>query len=229
MKKSIILAAVFALLITGSSFASGIGSVFGTQATASSVGHHVGYFGVGVGLADMTSFVGTFDYGFSKSVTGRMKLGFADAGDQTDAAISFGGELRWQLWEVSEVNNRPFDLSIGAMTEYLKFSDSYNTSFGNFDSDLSVFQLGGFLLGSHSFVMSSGKLLTPYAKLNVRLEDWTSKVSGAGTTLEASDSGLEIGLGTGLAYQLTNSMNLYGEFQVDGNDGVFLGLDFKVM
>lgn len=222
MKKLIVLATVIAVLLTGSSFAASVGSVFGTQATATALGHRVGYFGVGVGLADLTSFVGTFDYGFSKYTTGRLKLGFADDGDNTDMAMTFGGEIRWQLWEAGGVNNRPIDMAIGAMTEYLKFSDSY----AGVESNLSVFQFGGFVLGSHSFVMSSGKLITPYAKLNVRLEDTSLKVTGAG---DASSSDLKIGLGTGLSYQLSNTMNLYGEFQVDGNDGVFFGVDFKVM
>jgi hypothetical protein len=222
MKKTTILTTVIAVLLAGSSFAAGVGSVFGTQATAEAVGHRVGYFGVGVGIADLTSFVGTFDYGFSKYTTGRLKLGFADEGSATDMSISFGGEIRWQLWQAGGTSKRPLDLAVGAMSEYMKFSDRI----GTVETSLSVFQFGGFVLGSHAFVMSNGKLITPYAKLNVRLEDTNAEVTGLPGT---SSSDLRVGLGSGLSYSVSNTMNLYGEFQVDGNEGVFFGVDFKVM
>ncbi|HEX2897061.1 MAG TPA: hypothetical protein VHP63_03320, partial [candidate division Zixibacteria bacterium] len=98
MKKLTLLSALVVLALAGSSVMADVGSAFGTQATAQSVGHRVGYFGVGVGIADFTSVVGTFDYGLSRYTTGRLKLGFTDDGDNADMALSMGAELRWQLW-----------------------------------------------------------------------------------------------------------------------------------
>ena len=222
MKKLILLTVFLLVAMAGSSVMADVGSAFGTQATAQSIGQRVGYFGLGVGVADFTSVVGTFDYGLSKYTTGRLKLGFTDDGDNTDMALALGAEVRWQLWQAGGVNNRPVDLAIGPMIEYFKFSWDVGTA----NADLSVFQFGGFVMGSHGFVTSGGNVVTPYAKLNVRLED--TKVSITGFP-DASESDLRVGLGTGVAYQLTNTMNLYGEFQFDGNNGFFAGVDFKVM
>jgi len=231
----IFLAAFLVVALAGSSVMADVGSVFGTQATAQSLGHRVGYFGLGVGIADFTSVVGTFDYGLSKYTTGRLKLGFTDDGDNADMALSMGAELRWQLWRAevgtskgkgksknTMATQRPIDLAIGPMIEYFKIGSSVQSV----NYDVSVFQFGGFLLGSHGFMTSGGKLITPYAKFNVRLED--TKVSVTGFP-DVSESDLRVGLGTGVAYQFTNTMNLYGELQFDGNNGFFMGVDFKVM
>ncbi len=218
------------------------GSVFGTQSTAVALGQGNANGAVTLGLADITSFVGTFDYGMSKFTTGRMKLGFADA-NNSDMAISLGGEIRWQVWSVAnsmagkgnknrkadltrKANQKPFDLSIGVMTEYLSIERDAVISNVPTTISESVFQFGGFLLASQSFVTKSGKLITPYGRLNVRLEDTKSKPAGG---ISDSNSDIEIGFNTGVSYQFTNTMNIYGEFQMDGNNGLFIGVDFKVM
>lgn len=229
MKKLTLLSALVVISLAGSSVMADVGSAFGTQATAQSVGHRVGYFGVGVGIADFTSVVGTFDYGLSRYTTGRLKLGFTDDGDNADMALSMGAELRWQLWRAGigttkskNATQRPIDLAVGPMIEYFKIGSQV----GSTSYDVSVFQFGGFVMGSKGFVTSGGNQITPYAKLNVRLEDVKLEVTGLP---DNSESDLRIGLGTGVAYQLTNTMNLYGELQFDGNNGFFMGVDFKVM
>jgi len=238
MKKIMLTVAMLALALSAQPVLAAGGSVFGTQSTAVAIGQGNANGGITLGLADITSFVGTFDYGLSKFTTGRMKLGFADA-NNSDLAISIGAEIRWQVWSVAhsmakkgnrsgrsnlsrKANKRPFDLSIGVMTEYLSI-DKKTAPLTT--SSFSVFQFGGFLLGSHSFVTKSGKLITPYGRFNIRLEDTNKELLG----IKSSSSNIEIGLNTGVSYQFTNTMNLYGEFQIDGNDGLFIGVDFKVM
>lgn len=237
MKKIMLTVAMLALALSAQPVAAAGGSVFGTQSTAVALGQGNANGAITLGLADITSFVGTFDYGMSKFTTVRMKLGFADAGN-SDLAISLGGEIRWQVWSVAnsmagkgnknrkadltrKANQKPFDLSIGVMTEYL----SIDTKIGITTYSSSVFQFGGFLLGSHSFVTNGGKMITPYGRFNVRYEDTNfDDLSG-----KNSNSNIEIGLSTGVSYQFTNTMNIYGEIQMDGNDGLFIGVDFKVM
>ncbi len=230
--------AMLALALSAQPVLAAGGSVFGTQSTAVAIGQGNANGGITLGLADITSFVGTFDYGLSKFTTGRMKLGFADA-NNSDLAISIGAEIRWQVWSVAhsmakkgnrsgrsnlsrKANKRPFDLSIGVMTEYLSI-DKKTAPLTT--SSFSVFQFGGFLLGSQSFVTKSGKMITPYGRFNIRLEDTNFENNGG----KVSNSDIEIGFNTGVSYQFTNTMNIYGEFQVDGNDGLFIGVDFKVM
>jgi hypothetical protein len=38
-----------------------------------------------------------------------------------------------------------------------------------------------------------------------------------------------VGLNGGVQWQMTSTVALYTEFQIDGNDGIFLGIDFGVM
>ena len=238
MKKIILTVAMLALVFSAQPVLAGSGSVFGTQSTAVALGQGNANGGVTLGLADITSFVGTFDYGMSKFTTFRMKLGFADA-NNADLAITLGGEVRWQVWSIApsysgkgkkagkrnlskKADQKPFYLSIGVMTEYLSIDKKTGLLTS---SSFSVFQFGGFLLGSHSFVTNGGKMITPYGRFNVRLEDTNVEVNG----VKVSNSDIEIGFNTGVSYQFTNAMNIYGEFQMDGNDGLFIGIDFKVM
>ncbi len=228
MKKLTIITVLMLVAMASSAVMADVGSAFGTQATAQSLGHRVGYWGIGVGIADFTSVVGTFDYGLSKYTTGRLKLGFTDDGDNADMALSLGAELRWQLWRAGvgttknkNATRRPIDLAIGPMIEYFKIGSTVGTT----STDISVFQFGAFVIGSHGFMTSGGKLITPYAKFNVRNENVKVEVAG----VSASESDLRVGLGTGVAYQMSNTMNLYGELQFDGNNGFFMGVDFKVM
>jgi len=229
--------AMLALALSAQPVLAAGGSVFGTQSTAVAIGQGNANGAFTLGLADITSFVGTFDYGMSKFTTGRLKLGFADA-NNSDLAISLGAEIRWQVWSVArsmanksnkrgksnlsrKANKKPFDLSIGVMTEYL----SIDNKIGIVTYSSSFFQFGGFLLGSQSFVTKSGKMITPYGRFSIRLEDSNvEKITG-----KVSNSDIEIGFNTGVSYQFTNTMNIYGEFQFDGNDGLFIGVDFKVM
>lgn len=221
MKKLTLIMVLVLVVMAGSAVMADVGSAFGTQATAQALGQRVGYFGVGVGIADYTSVVGSFDYGLSKYTTGRLKLGFTDGGDNTDMSLSMGAEVRWQIWQAGGVNKRAVDLAIGPMIEYFKI----NTSSPAVNNEVSVFQFGAFVLGSHSFIMTNGQLFTPYAKLNVRNENVHVQAVG----VDNSQSDLRVGLGTGVSYQMSNTMNLYGELQFDGNNGFFMGVDFKVM
>ena len=40
---------------------------------------------------------------------------------------------------------------------------------------------------------------------------------------------MKFGLNMGVAWEWTKSTTFYGEIQLDGNDGLFLGFDFDVM
>ena len=241
MKKIMLTVAMLALAFSAQPVLAAGGSVFGTQSTAVAIGQGNANGAITLGLADITSFVGTFDYGMSKFTTGRLKLGFADASN-SDMAISIGGEIRWQVWSVAnyvgkkgsksskgiksrKANKKPLDLSIGVMTEYLSIDNDVILAGVKNTYSSSIFQFGGFLLASQSFVTKSGKMITPYGRFNIRLEDTNFENAGG----KVSNSDIEIGFNTGVSYQFTNTMNIYGEFQVDGNDGLFIGVDFKVM
>ncbi|MFH2050643.1 MAG: hypothetical protein ABIJ12_14510 [bacterium] len=209
MKKFILIAVL--MLVLNSSSVMGIeaaGTAFGTTTTAKVIGAGNGNFGMVAGIADATTFGGTFTYGMSNYIDGRVKLGLISANSNTD--IVFGADLKYQIWSVSDAAAKPFDMSLGGLLEYTS-GDHY-----------SILHLGGFVLGSYPFQLNNGSFLTPYARFNLRLENFSADDGG-------SSSELEFGINGGVSYDLSKNMTAYGEFQIDGNDGVFFGLDFRVL
>ena len=211
MKK--ILLTLFCCALFGVSSASAIdafGGLFGNLATARTIGMGQGSLSGNVGIADVTSVFGVFTYGASEDVDFRIKAGLAD-GNGGDTEFTIGTDLKYQLWRVNidpqgrNQSKNPFDLALGGMFEYIDH----------------LWQLGGFATGSYPVALSNGMTLSPYARFNVRVE----RFSYAGY----SDSGIKFGLNGGAALKFTQTITAYGEFQLDGNDGVFLGLDFLVL
>jgi len=216
MKKVILYVSIPLVLIASSACADGsFGSAFGTLTTARALGQGNGTFGFGVGLADYTSFVGTLGYGLSEYSDGRLKLGFIDP-DGGDAEITLGADYKWQFWSVAGNSRHPFDFAVGMFMEYVAYEP------------ISVFQLGGQLIGSYPVALKRGGTLTPYARFNARVEA-LSRDSQPSDPADDSESNLEVGLNGGVQWQMTSTVASYVEFQIDGNDGIFLGIDFGIM
>lgn len=190
------------------------GSVFGTLATAHSMGQGVGDFGFAVGIADATSIIGSFSYGMSQYTDGRAKIALVDA-DNADTKIAFGADFKWQFWSFGTgETSDPFDMALGGMFEYVDVGP------------VSAFQVGGQWLASYPVLLKNNRTLSPYGRFNIRLES-ASFDNGVGG--DDSSSNIRFGLNGGVAFELTDELTLFGEFQIDGNDGVFFGLDFNVM
>jgi len=214
MKKILILGLLAALAVTGSVSADSVGSAFGTLTTAQALGAGRAAFGAGVGVADATSFFGSFTYGLSSYTDGRVKVGLVDH-DGADAELTIGADFKWQFWSYGPNSKHPFDFAVGAFFEYADIDR------------FSIFQVGGQLIGSYPIALRGGSTLVPYGKFNARLESisWDADFPGN----DDSESNLEVGLNGGLQWKLTSDVALYGEFQIDGNDGVFFGIDLAVI
>jgi len=216
MKRIIALTFIAFLLVAVQSQArTAFGSSFGTFATASSQGMGHGEFGFGIGLGDnATSFIGTFSYGLSKYTDGRIKLALVDPDGPGDTKFAVGADVKWQFWNVSSNTTNPFDFAIGGLLEYTDYDGP------------TVFEVGGFLLASYPISMTNRTVLTPYGRFNARLE----RIDYPGTILgNNSDSNLEIGLSGGVEWTMTSTVKLFGELQLDGNDGLFFGVNLGVM
>ena len=215
--KRVIVAAVLTVLVSGVSVHAldAMGSSFGALTTASAMGQGKGTFGFGVGIAERTSFVGTFAFGLSQYSDGRLKLGLTDP-DFGDAKLTFGADYKWQFWNVGAGNNSPFDGALGMLLEYSSFDD------------FSALQFGGQFIGSYPIKLSRGGTISPYGRFNARVE-WLSWDVPVGYDGDDSESNLEVGLNGGVQWQMTPTVGSYIEFQVDGNDGIFFGIDLNVM
>ena len=214
MKKAAII--LVTVLIAGAAYGDGLdayGSAFGTLSKAQVIGQGAGDIGLAVGAADLSSFVGFFAYGLSESTEGRVKLGIADDRG-VDATVTFGLDFHYQMLDFnSAVQQDPLDLSVGGFLEYVNFDDP------------SVFQIGADLLGSIPFSLSGGTTLTPYGRFNVRLERYKGTIKDE----SRSETELKFGLSLGTCWDMSENFGLYGEFQFDGNDGLFAGLRYRVM
>jgi hypothetical protein len=209
--KKLLLASLSILMLAGTAtYASdALGSGFGSLSTAQTIGMGRGYFGGGVGIADATSAFGSFTYGLSAHTDGRLKLGVID-NSNVNASLFLGADFKYQFVDAN--SNGPFDMAAGAFTEY------YN------QSGFSDFTLGGQYLGSYPFKMTNGTTLVPYGRFNMRLER-----KSFDSPLIDSKTDLQFGLNGGVQWQVNQDINLYGEFQLDGNDGIFFGIDFRTM
>ncbi|HOD65915.1 MAG TPA: hypothetical protein PLR32_09095 [candidate division Zixibacteria bacterium] len=216
MKKVLAAALLAALLAAGEAMAiSAQGSGFGTLATARGIGAGRASFAGGVGLADATTAFGMVRYGFADYLEGRFKLGLRDDAGM-DAVLQIGADVTYQFWSVGPQSPNPMDLAFGGMIEY--FPPDYLD-----DVDESLWMFGGYAIGSYPFALNNGMKLSPYGRLNLRVESFGTDVRGG------DNSELEFGLNGGAMLEITPTLNAYGEFQIDGNDGVFLGLEFLIM
>ena len=219
MKKTVTIVFVCGVFLASSAVAdphdNAIGSSFGCLSTARAAGMGKADFGAGLGFADGTSFFGSFTYGLSQYTEGRFKLGLIDDDDYDDAEVTLGADFKYQVWSYEKDGARPLDMAVGGFFEYVDLGR------------LSVLQIGIHMIGSCPYAMTNGTTLSPYGRLNVRIESvsWDDALPGR----DDSKTHLRLGLNAGVCWEVTSTVDLFGEFQIDGNTGLFLGIDYNVM
>ena len=208
IKKLLVCTIILVISIAPMTIAGSFGIASGNIATADACGFGIGHFGGIVGLGDkFTSFIGTLNYGFSQYTEGRVKFGFSDA-DGVDATILIGADLKYEYLDYYDANRpAPFDLAFGGFFEWADYDNA------------SLLQIGGNIIGSIPYRFNGGQRLIPYGRVNLRLE----RVSARGN----SDSNLELGINFGTKFELSGDLAFYGEIQVDGNTGLFLGTELR--
>jgi len=138
-------------------------------------------------------------------------LDFQSTGEKDNTGVIVGGDLKYGLWD-TELDD-PFDLSLGIAWEY---SDVEHPS---------RFAGGGIFIISKGFVLESGNLLSPYARLNVRAERKTFQTRSGRNN---SDTDLEIGGTVGAVLQARGGWHFVGEFQLDEYYGFLMGLSYYI-
>ena len=202
MKKTFLIFALSLFILSASVSAGG----FGSLATARTIGMANGNFMGVLGVGDYTSFGGVFTYGLSDNTDGRLKLGLIDGQGGSDAVLMFAADFKYNFITADSVlHNGPFDMALGGFFEYYDYESGSLSAFG------------GQYIGSYPLRMSNGSILSPYGRLNVRIESF------------ASNSDLEIGLNGGVKWTLNKNIDLYGELELDNTTNFFFGLDFNVL
>jgi len=200
---------LFGVFSTASA-AKSIGLATGNLTTADAAEYGVGYVGGFVGFGDEAAAVfGSITYGISEYTEGRVKFGFSDRdAPDTDPQFLFGLDVKYELMDYyDKLRKNPFDLATGGFIEYVNYEG------------FSTVELGGNLIGSLPFRFESGQRLIPYSRINLRWERYSSGGE--------SDSYFRGGLNIGTKFELNSDFGFYGEIQIDGNTGVFGGLEMR--
>ena len=193
------------LFLVSSSQAQFLGQLSTAQSPGPGNSFLGGYFGI---YEDAFSFFGQYRYGFANYLDGAIKLGVINvdvrnSGDK--AGLLLGGDIKYQLLDA--VLGDPFDLAIGGGTEFTAVED------------LTIFSLGGNLVGSYPFEMRNGRHISPYARFNLRMQR-----AGNGDT----ETDLKAGLNLGTQLELSQSWYLLGEFFIEDQIGFVLGFNYKL-
>lgn len=207
MKNVLLITTVILIFTFAQGSADSFGSGFGLFATANTNGDGVSKILGGVGLADANSVFGIYSYGLSSHTDGRLKFGVID--DNADnTEIMIGADIIYNIISTEELNNGPFDMGVGGFFEYYEFNA------------FTIWQFGGQFIGSYPLILSNQSRFVPYGKVDVRVESVSSDL--------VDDSNIEVGFNAGAEWEATKDINLFGEFQFSGNDGLYLGIQFKM-
>ncbi len=122
-----------------------------------------------------------------------------------DVGLMLGLDTKYQVMELRIQD--PMDLSIGGMTEISLFSHVTNISFG------------GFVIGSYPIALNSGRHITPFGRVIMRI-DRTDPDFGT------ADSDFNIGLNIGGSLELSSSTKAIAEIQLDNQSAFMMGVQF---
>ena len=214
MTKIILTAIISIILISVNVSADAKGSVglaSGNMSTADGCGYGMGYTGVYLGYGqDAAVVIGAIRYGFSAYTEGRIKIGFSDLdAPNTDPKMLFGLDLKYKFMDYNDkMTDYPLDMAVGVLVEYVGYERE------------SILELGVNLIGSIPYRFKSGRRIIPYLRTNFRLEKTTNEIVAG-----QSESNFRVGCNPGAKYELSSDVNLYGEVQIDGNTGLFIGIE----
>lgn len=175
------------------------------------------------GVQDISGFVGFFEHatlflgqarrGLSSGIDGGLQFGLIDP-EGGDVGLEIGGDLKFALIDAHPGD--PFDLAVHARTAFFNYEK------------VSVFQLGGSLVMSHSYPLSSGSSLEPYGAVNLRLERISVDSDNSAKDVDYDDTSLEIGAVGGLKWDVSDLIDILGEFVLDDDIGFIFGVNFKI-
>jgi hypothetical protein len=172
-----------------------------------------GYFGV---YEDAFAFFGQFRGGVAQDFDLGLKLGVINEAASThfpgdNTGVLLAGDMKYQL--LRAMAKDPFDLSIGLGLEFSAVSH-YN-----------IFSFGANFIGSYDFDLSGGRVISPYARLNLRGErvhlDLGYPFEGV------TDNDFQVGLNAGASLKVSSNLQILGELQFDEFFGFIGGVTYS--
>jgi len=163
-----------------------------------------GYVGI---TGDFVALTGQFRLGVASSLDLGGKLAYVDFNSPGGSSIALNADLKIQILDVYLQD--PIDLSLGPDVTYFRESDVTNWYFG------------GFILLSKEYALASGKPLSPYARLGLRLH----RAEFAGESTDEFD----IGFAGGIEYGLSGYTSIFGELVIeDMGTGIYVGAQYQL-
>lgn len=171
-----------------------------------------GYAGI---YDDAFAFFGGFRSGVTDYMDFGLKLGFLNyeyVNRDDESGILVGIDLKYRILE-TEIGD-PLDLSMGGGMEFSNVEDFNRLA------------LGGNMILSRDFCFDNGRIISPYGRLNLRMErkSWTRSWGEEGR----HDTDLEMGINLGVSLELTSGTFLVGEIQLDEFNGIIVGANFYI-
>lgn len=157
-----------------------------------------------VGLYDgAISLMGHLRYGVGGYTDAGFRAGFVDfnKGRSSEGGLLLGGDIKYQVLELRIRD--PLDLSVGGLTEMMLGTPGDYISFG------------GCVIGSYPIRLNSGKNITPYGRLLIRM----SWFEGGGDDFDAAFT-------AGGNLELNRATSLSAEFHFDDPFGFLIGINF---
>lgn len=190
-----------------------------TPLSAQFLGHLRSARTSGLGSLNLQTAVGMYEDAFT--LMGRARYGVASQMDMTASLalldlentdnldVVLGADL---LYQVSHYDlGHALDMSVGGFIEYYSSDRPHSHDY----SDMAV---GMDLVASRPLDLSPRFSLTPYGKLNVRMNRYHIN--------DNTDSDFNIGLNVGAVVPLSGFVDLTGEAQFDDQFGFVVGLNF---
>jgi hypothetical protein len=168
-----------------------------------------GYFGV---YEDAFTFFGQFRGGVADYFDLGLKLGLVSF-DPGGEGIILGGDFKYQLLDAKQKD--PLDLSLGAGLEFSSVSD------------FNIFSFGANFCGSYDFALSKGRVISPYARLNLRSQ--REHVEGGPNWLDHdfTNTDFKVGINPGVSLKVSTYFQILGELQFDDNFGFIGGVTYS--
>ena len=172
-----------------------------------------GYAGI---YDDAFAFFGGFRSGIADYLDFGLKLGFINyeyVKRDDESGILVGIDLKYRILE-TEIGD-PLDLSLGGGMEFSNV-ENYNRV-----------ALGGNMILSRDFCFDNGRLISPYGRLNLRMER-KSETRWLDLKEKSHETEMEMGINLGLSLELTVNTFLVGEIQLDEFSGIIVGANFYI-
>jgi hypothetical protein len=232
MRKALAVITVL-LLVAPVAQADQIGSFFGNLATANTLAKGHTSLGIRVGVAGVNSYVGSIAHGLPAHLEIKLKGGIVRGGairnELVNNELAIGVDLKWQVLNVHPGGNpaktsAPFDLSFGTFAEWLKLEFDGNP----FIESPSAMQAGIQMIASYPIALPQAGDVAPYASANVR-QEWLMAGTGPSwpSSIDPDFNQAAWGFHGGISwYPRAAPLALFAEYQYDGNDGLFGGVEY---